>query len=134
MRLLGSYTSQFIVPDEDEAVELLLFQLFEVPDAVPELLLLFQLPDPFDTEAEALADWVDVPLAEEPAFIEPVDPEPEEAIDPEAEASAFKPVPVVVPTEALTPELADEPFEWCVLLQLANTIASGNTKNTFFIN
>jgi hypothetical protein len=70
------------------------------------------------------------------ATVEP--DEPAEAVAPvvevaEADASEFTLVLAVVLADALAPELVDALFALRVLLQLASSIASGNTKNTFFI-
>jgi hypothetical protein len=123
-----------MLPREDLAEEPLVFQLAVEADPVPGLLL-FKLLVPEEVEfiepepvvpVEAVPEALDEPEPAVPAFAEP-----EAAIDPEADPSAFTPAPVVV--EAFMPELADVLFVLRVLLQFASTIASGNTKNTFFI-
>jgi hypothetical protein len=67
----------------------------------------------------------DIPFADDPPVVaEPVVPEPD------AEALVLAPA---VDAEALIPVLEEVLVVLRVLLQFASRIASGNTKNVFFI-
>jgi hypothetical protein len=112
---------------------LLLFQLLEdIPDLDPE----FVEPG-VEAAVEVEADVLLLSVAEVLADVDavPVVLVPDDATEPEADASAFVPVPVV-DAEALIPEFADVPdvlLVLRVLLQFTNNMARGSTRNVFFI-
>ncbi|GEO12189.1 hypothetical protein [Segetibacter aerophilus] len=101
-----------------------------------------------DLDAEFVEPWVEVAVEVEADMLllsvaevlADVDAVPvvlvlDDATEPEADASAFVPVPVV-DAEALIPEFADVPevlLVFRVLLQFTNSMARGSTRNVFFI-
>jgi len=122
-----------MLPEDLYLVEAVLLSSEDIPDLLPLFQLAVLLPEEFIDEFPIVPEL-------------PVDPEPAvvavellvvvaasvEAVVLELE-DIDAPVPDVVSEDALIPELADVLFVLRVLLQLASTIASGNTKNTFFI-